>query len=132
MKKGTRGPSHAQFLAVSQCCFKKNFSVCNWEDGGRDLPAESACVQASKDFEAGIRRSEHLEVVGQPEMSVVAFKARNPKQLDIFGLNDLMSKRGWHFSALQLPSALHMCFTAQHVSTVKQLLEVRPYSMPQS
>ena len=82
-------------------------------------------MQASKEFEAGIQQSEHLEVVGQPEMCVVAFKARDPKQLDIFGLNDLMSKQGWHFSALQLPSALHMCFTAQHVSTVKQLLQVR-------
>ena len=84
-------------------------------------------MQATKDFEAGIRRSEHLEVVGQPEMSVVAFRAKQPKQLDIFRVNDLMTKRGWHCSALQLPSALHMCFTAQHVNTVKQLLLVSSF-----
>ena len=67
---------------------------------------------------------EHLEVLGDPEMCVVALKARNPRALDIFKVNDLMSKRGWHLSALQLPSALHMCFTAQHVHAIDRLLKV--------
>lgn len=81
-------------------------------------------MQAAKAFEEGIRKSGHLEVLGQPDMCLVAFKAKRPKQLDIFQLNDLMSKKGWHFSALQLPSALHMCFTAQHVNVIHQLLQV--------
>ena len=68
---------------------------------------------------------EHLEVVGEPEMSVVGFKAKNERALDVFKVNDLMSKRGWHLCALQLPSALHMCFTAQHVNAIDELLKVR-------
>jgi sphinganine-1-phosphate aldolase len=86
-------------------------------------------MQASKDFEAGVRESEHLEVIGEPRMSVVAFKAKQPKRVNIFRVNDNMTSRGWHLSALQLPSALHMCFTAQHVGVIKELLQV-PSSTP--
>ena len=57
-------------------------------------------------------------------MTVVAFRAAKPRQLNIYALNDLMSQRGWHLSALQLPPALHMCFTGQHASIVDSLLKV--------
>ena len=40
-------------------------------------------------------------------------------------VNDLMSRRGWHLSPLQHPPAVHMCFTAQHVEVVPDLLKVR-------
>lgn len=40
-------------------------------------------------------------------------------------VNDLMTQRGWHLSALQHPPAVHMCFTAQHLNIVPNLLEVR-------
>ena len=81
-------------------------------------------MQASKDFEAGLKGHQHLEVIGHPTMSVVAFRAKQPKRLDIFKMNDNMTARGWHLSALQLPSALHMCFTAQHVGVIAELLKV--------
>ena len=84
-------------------------------------------MQASKDFEAGVKGIAGLEVIGEPEMSVVAFKAKSPRDLDIFVLNDLMSQKGWHLSALQNPSSLHMCFTAQHVHTIPALLQVNIY-----
>lgn len=75
-----------------------------------------------------MRRMQHLEVVGEPEMSVVAFKAVDTKRLDIFKVNDLLSHRGWHLNALQLPSSLHMCFTAQHCDAIDDLLKVEPLS----
>lgn len=91
-------------------------------------------------FREGIeRRVPHLAVVGRPDMSVVAFKAANVKagsvcghtvilgeknpthftacciqELNIYKLNDLMTKRGYHLNALQSPPALHFCFTAAH------------------
>ena len=36
-----------------------------------------------------------------------------------------MSRRGWHLSPLQHPPAVHMCFTAQHVDVVPNLLKAR-------
>lgn len=57
-------------------------------------------------------------------MTVVAFKATNARKLNIYAVNDALSARGWHLNALQLPPALHMCFTAQHASIVEPLLKV--------
>eukprot|EP00879_Flechtneria_rotunda_P016083 GHRR01016824.1.p1 GENE.GHRR01016824.1~~GHRR01016824.1.p1 ORF type:complete len:524 (+),score=169.46 GHRR01016824.1:2119-3690(+) len=63
-----------------------------------------------------------LQVVGQPHMSVVAFKATNPQQLNVYCLNDLLTQKGWHLNALQRPAALHFCFTAQHLNVLPGLI----------
>ena len=52
-----------------------------------------------------------LKLLGKPDSSLVAWGALNRKDLDIFKLNDAMSKKGWHLSALQHPPGLHMCIT---------------------
>lgn len=92
------------------------------------LGREGYCASAkhllalSKQFIAGIEGIEGIEVMGRPEMSVIAFKSSR-KDLNIYKLNDLLSARGWHLNALQRPPALHMCFTAAHSdNTVTELL----------
>jgi hypothetical protein len=45
-------------------------------------------------------------------------------------VNDLMSRRGWHLNALQFPPAVHMCFTAQHLNVVEDLLKVGVFCCP--
>ena len=87
---------------------------------------ECACVralQAAHEFADGVKKIDGLEVVGEPDMCVVAIKSTS-KQLNIYKVNDLMSQRGWHLNALQFPSSVHMCFTAQHTEVVPQLLKV--------
>ncbi len=81
--------------------------------------------QAAKEFAEGVEAIEGLELAGQPVMTVVAFKAVKPRALNIYAVNDALSARGWHLNALQLPPALHMCFTAQHATIVKPLLKAR-------
>ena len=83
-----------------------------------------ACPQAAGAFAKGLQQIDGLQLAGSPAMTVVAFRAAKPRRLNIYALNDLMSQRGWHLSALQLPPALHMCFTAQHASIVDSLLKV--------
>lgn len=63
-----------------------------------------------------------VQVVGQPLAMVVAFNSTNPRRLNIYRLNDLMTARGWHLNALQQPAALHFCFTAQHKQVLPTLL----------
>lgn len=83
-----------------------------------------ACAsQAAHEFAEGVKRIDGLEVVGKPDMCVVAIKSIS-KQLNIYKVNDLMSQRGWHLNALQFPSSVHMCFTAQHTKVVPELLQV--------
>lgn len=63
-----------------------------------------------------------LRIIGSPHMSVVAFAAVHPQQLNVYVLNDMLTAKGWHFNALQRPAALHFCFTAQHVDVVPSLI----------
>lgn len=61
------------------------------------------------------------QVLGEPEMSVVAF-ASTRKDLNVYVLNDRLTRRGWHLNALQRPAALHFCFTAMNTGVVDALL----------
>ena len=125
-----------------------------------------AMMKAAQQFAQGIAGIDGLEVVGEPEMTVVAFKASRRKAgaplrtgygvivcclrskavlstqciisfflsffsffppppcrgLDIYKVNDLLSKHGWHLNALQRPAALHLCITAAHSAGIIELL----------
>jgi len=80
-------------------------------------------TQAAQQFAEGVKQIDGLEVVGKPDMCLVAIKS-TCKKLNIYKVNDLMSQRGWHLNALQFPSSVHMCFTAQHTEVVPELLKV--------
>ena len=91
---------------------------------GRDgyVAATKTMMDAASQFSVGIEKIHGVEVVGAPEMSVVAFKSSLPT-LNIYKVNDLLAARGWHLNALQRPAALHICFTAAHsMTTVEELL----------
>ncbi|VEU19960.1 DEKNAAC100525 [Brettanomyces naardenensis] len=60
-----------------------------------------------------------LEVIGDPLVSVVAFKS---DKLNVHTLSDNMTKRGWHLSALQRPSAVHLCVTRLSVPVIEDLI----------
>ena len=80
-------------------------------------------MEASQAFEKGLMSIPELELVTKPDMCVVAWKSR-VRSVNIYQLNDLMSKHGWQLNALQAPAALHFCFTAAHVGVVDLLLKV--------
>jgi sphinganine-1-phosphate aldolase len=52
--------------------------------------------------------SAELEILGNPLVSVLAFRARS---LNIYDIADGMSARGWHLNALQNPAAMHVAMT---------------------
>lgn len=85
------------------------------------LSITNRIMKAARTFQDGISEIPELELVGQPDMSVVAFKFKD-QRLNIYHLNDLMTKKGWHLNALQSPPALHFCFTAAHVDVAHLLL----------
>ncbi|KAJ4307186.1 Dihydrosphingosine phosphate lyase [Collariella sp. IMI 366227] len=59
-----------------------------------------------------------LEVLGNPIVSVIAFRARN---LNIYDVADAMSARGWHLNATQNPPALHVAVTMPLVKVWQKL-----------
>ena len=52
--------------------------------------------------------SAELEILGEPLVSVIAFRAR---ALNTYDIADAMSARGWHLNALQNPPAIHVAVT---------------------
>lgn len=81
-------------------------------------------LQAAKDFQEAIQKIPELRLVGRPDMCNVAFTGATPSA-NIYALNDLMTAKGWHLNALQRPAAVHMCFTAQHIDIVDDLIKVK-------
>lgn len=55
--------------------------------------------------------AKHLEILGDPIASVIAFTTRKSSKLNIYQIGDAMSKSGWHLASLQNPGALHFAFT---------------------
>ncbi|AAW44943.1 sphinganine-1-phosphate aldolase, putative [Cryptococcus deneoformans JEC21] len=61
-----------------------------------------------------------LYVLGDPKGPVVAF---NSKTINIYAVGDVMSKKGWHLSALGGDGGLHMAFTRLSAKSVDKLIE---------
>ncbi|OWZ49928.1 sphinganine-1-phosphate aldolase [Cryptococcus neoformans 125.91] len=64
--------------------------------------------------------SDDLYVLGDPKGPVVAF---NSKTVNIYAVGDVMSKKGWHLSALGGGGGLHMAFTRLSAKSVDKLIE---------
>lgn len=81
-------------------------------------------VLATMRFKTALRThpllAQHLEVLGEPLVTVVAFRAKS--SVGIYALGDAMSAKGWHMAALQRPAALHFAFTRLSVPVVDELV----------
>lgn len=105
-------------------------------------------IGAAKKLEGAIRNHlPELEILGEPMVSVVAFKARKGSQVNIYQLGDHLSSKGWHrapvflyciyfwltadligwishyaVNALQNPPALHIACTRPTVPAIDGLI----------
>ena len=83
-------------------------------------------VGTAKTIENAIR--EHpslrstLQVIGKPEVSVVAFESVDPA-VYLYDIADGMSSRGWHLNALQEPAAMHIAVTTPTLGSWQQLID---------
>ncbi|KAJ6127274.1 hypothetical protein N7523_002886 [Penicillium sp. IBT 18751x] len=82
-------------------------------------------INAARKFDSAVRGhpliSLHMEVVGNPMVSVVAFRSKNGA-IDTYDIADDLSAKGWHLNALQSPAALHCAFTLPTAKAVDQLI----------
>jgi sphinganine-1-phosphate aldolase len=81
-------------------------------------------VGCAKKIEDAIRTEdglkEDLRIIGKPLVSVIAFTSST---IDIYGVADSMSTKGWHLNALQNPPGIHIAVTLPIVSSVDDLLK---------
>ncbi|MBI5495430.1 MAG: aspartate aminotransferase family protein [Deltaproteobacteria bacterium] len=67
----------------------------------------------------GIRATPGLRIMGNPVMGVFAFTS---DVIDVYGLADVMEKRGWKLDRQQRPPCLHMMVTPAHKGVVDAFL----------
>jgi len=74
------------------------------------LEMAKATMDATKQIIEGIKSIPELQIIGKPDMSIVAFVSDT---IDVFVLADELNKKGWHFERQQLPASLH--FTVNYI-----------------
>ena len=69
------------------------------------MAVASEVMKTAKKMQEGIRKTDGLEIVGNPEMSV--FAVRSEKYM-IYSIGDELAKKGWLTDRLQNPACIHI------------------------
>jgi len=85
------------------------------------------CQEATKLCLEGIAKIPELEVLGSPDINLVAIASTDPK-INIFAISDWMTKKGWHIQ-VQLASncsreALHLSINRANIEHIPELLDL--------
>lgn len=76
-------------------------------------------MQATEKIKAGIAAIPGLNVIGDPDMSIVAFSS---DRHNIHVLGDELRILGWHFDRQQLPDSLHLTISQVHADVADEFL----------
>jgi len=90
--------------ALISACWATMMSI--GEKGYVDATRE--IIQASRRIASEIEGIPGLRLMGQPEVSVVAWTSDH---FDIYSFGEQMKKRGWNLNSLQYPPSIHFCVT---------------------
>ncbi len=86
-------------------------------EGYRDLAQE--VMKTTLRIRSGIEGFKSLEIIGNPEMSLLAFTS---KAGNIFNIGDALQRKGWHLDRLQFPEALHLTVTQLNIGMEEEFL----------
>ncbi|MEM7036809.1 MAG: aspartate aminotransferase family protein [Bacteroidota bacterium] len=76
-------------------------------------------MRATDRIRAGIEAIDGLDIVGNPDMSLLAFGS---EEFDIYALGDELNMMGWHFDRQQFPASLHLTVSQVHADVVDEFL----------
>lgn len=79
-------------------------------------------VENAERIKEGIRAIDELEIIGNPQCSLVAYRAKNPYEVSIFAVGDKMQEKGWHIDRLLHPDGLHAMITCSHTDVIDAYL----------
>lgn len=108
---GTRsgGPIAAAWAALK----------CIGADGYMSLA--KTMMETSYKFQDGVNAIKGLEIIGQPQMTLVAFRPTDPA-INVYVLSDLMQKRGWTLEKQHKPDSIHCTLMPTHARIADQFL----------
>jgi hypothetical protein len=87
------------------------------EDGY--LRITETVMRTATRLQAGIRAIPGLQVLGEPEMSVMALAS---DRLNIYEVGDELAARGWYLDRQQHPPSLHLTVNHAHAGVVDEFL----------
>lgn len=76
------------------------------------LDATRRILEAAAGFREAVKKVDGLALHGD-SLWVIAFGSADP-DLNIYGVLDQMSHRGWSLNGLQQPASMHLCTTLRH------------------
>jgi len=85
------------------------------------LELHGRALDATRRLLEGIAAIPELEVLGAPDATIFAYRARDP-QVNIYAVGDRMTARGWHIDRQQHPACLHAMVTQAHAGVVDAYL----------
>lgn len=77
-------------------------------------------MEATKKISDAINSLPGLHVIGNPDMSIIAFASEN---YDILNIADLMEEKGWHMDRQQFPDSLHLTISRGNVEAAEQFID---------
>ncbi len=89
---------------------------------GRDgyMRVAAALMDFVDAYQAGIRATGGLKVLGKPDLSIVAFGS---DEFDVFRVAELMSEKGWLGGLVQKPKGIHRMMSMFHEPVLDEYLD---------
>lgn len=91
------------------------------EDGYMNLA--KITMDATQQMMAGVKAIPDLKILGNPDMTVFSFTAKDLDALNIYAVGDELQKLGWVVDRLQFPPSLHVIVTPPHLQIVDAFLQ---------
>ncbi len=76
-------------------------------------------METTRIIRDGIEGLDDLQILGDPDMSVLAFTSRRG---NIYNIGDTLASKGWYLDRLQFPEALHLTITQLNIGRGEEFL----------
>lgn len=80
-------------------------------------------LQATRALVSGLQQIPELEVMGKPDATIVAWRARKSSGLDTYAIADRLQDRDWNVDRQQNPPSIHCTVTSHHEAVVGPYLD---------
>ncbi|GIV32842.1 MAG: aspartate aminotransferase family protein [Chitinophagales bacterium] len=84
------------------------------------LKMAKAVMEAVEKIKKRVSEIEGIHLVGNPDASVLAISSNH---MDIFGIGDELTMKGWHIDRQQNPGSLHLTITYGNTPYIDEFLE---------
>jgi len=81
------------------------------------LDMAKTTLETTGKIKKAIEAIPELEIMGKPDMSIIAFKPSSD-QFNIYELADELNIKGWNFERIQLPAGIHLTINQIHSKKV--------------